>query len=74
MSTSTRNFDDRLGDATRVYLGSAVLAAIAALRGKLPTPEEYFALFRDKILPRADEIHRFLRFDEIRGSGLGYVR
>ena len=74
MSTSTRNFDDRLGDGARVYLGSAVLAAIAAIRGKLPTAEEYFALFKDRIAPRAERIHRFLQFDEMKGSSLGYVR
>lgn len=74
MSTSTRNFDDRMGDGTRVYLGSAVLAAIAAVLGKLPTPEEYFAQFKDKIAPRAEKIHRFLQFDEMKGSSLGYVR
>jgi aconitate hydratase 2/2-methylisocitrate dehydratase len=74
MSTSTRNFDDRMGDGARVYLGSAVLAAISALKGKLPTPEEYFTLFRDKIAPRADKIHRYLQFDEMKGTNLGYVR
>jgi aconitate hydratase 2 / 2-methylisocitrate dehydratase len=74
LSTSTRNFDDRLGDATRVYLGSAVLAALAAVRGKLPTVEEYFAAFKDRIAPQSDKIHRFLRFDEMKGATLGYVR
>jgi aconitate hydratase 2/2-methylisocitrate dehydratase len=74
MSTSTRNFDDRMGDGARVYLGSAVLAAIAAVQGKLPTVEEYFAAFRERIAPRADKIHRFLQFDEMKGSSLGYVR
>jgi aconitate hydratase 2 / 2-methylisocitrate dehydratase len=74
LSTSTRNFDDRLGDATRVYLGSAVLAAMTAVRGKLPSVEEYFAVFKDKIAPRSDKIHRFLQFDEMKGTTLGYVR
>jgi aconitate hydratase 2/2-methylisocitrate dehydratase len=74
MSTSTRNFDDRLGDGTRVYLGSAVLAAIAAVRGELPSVEDYFAVFKDKIAPRSEKIHRFLQFDEMKGSTLGYVR
>jgi aconitate hydratase 2 / 2-methylisocitrate dehydratase len=74
ISTSTRNFDDRMGDGARVYLGSAVLAAIAAVKGKLPTVDEYFAVFKDKIVPRADKIHRFLRFDESKGASLGYVR
>jgi aconitate hydratase 2/2-methylisocitrate dehydratase len=74
MSTSTRNFDDRLGDGTRVYLGSAVLAAIAAVKGELPRPEEYFALFKEKIVPRSESIHRYLQFDEMKGLSLGYVR
>jgi aconitate hydratase 2/2-methylisocitrate dehydratase len=74
LSTSTRNFDDRMGDGARVYLGSAVLAAVAAVKGKLPTVDEYFAVFKEKIAPRADKIHRFLKFDEMRGEGLGYVR
>ena len=74
MSTSTRNFDDRLGDGARVYLGSAVLAAIAAVKGELPRPEEYFALFREKIIPQSETIHRYLQFDEMKGLSLGYVR
>lgn len=74
MSTSTRNFDDRLGAGARVYLGSAVLAAIAAVKGELPRPEEYFALFREKIIPQSETIHRYLQFDEMKGLSLGYVR
>jgi aconitate hydratase 2/2-methylisocitrate dehydratase len=74
ISTSTRNFDDRMGDGARVYLGSAVVAAIAALHGKLPTADEYFAVFKDRIAPRTDRIHRYLQFDEMKGASLGYVR
>jgi aconitate hydratase 2/2-methylisocitrate dehydratase len=74
MSTSTRNFDDRLGDGARVYLGSAVLAAITAVKGAIPGSDEYFAIFRDKIAPQAEKIHQFLQFDEMKGSSLGYVR
>ncbi|MFW2365082.1 MAG: bifunctional aconitate hydratase 2/2-methylisocitrate dehydratase [Desulforhopalus sp.] len=48
ISTSTRNFDNRLGDGTRVYLGSAELTAISALLGKLPTVEEYFTFMTGK--------------------------
>ncbi|NIN91573.1 aconitate hydratase, partial [bacterium] len=65
ISTSTRNFDNRIGDNTRVYLGSAELAAIAALSGKLPKPEEYFSVFKEKILPHEDEIYQYLQFDEM---------
>lgn len=52
MSTSTRNFDNRLGDGARVYLGSTELAAITALLGKLPTTSEYFAFLERKGLLR----------------------
>ena len=48
MSTSTRNFDNRLGDGAKVYLGSTELTAITALRGALPTVEEYFAFLQRK--------------------------
>jgi aconitate hydratase 2/2-methylisocitrate dehydratase len=65
VSTSTRNFDERMGDGARVYLGSAELAAIAALQGALPPPEEYFAVVRERIIPHQEEIYRYLRFDEM---------
>jgi aconitate hydratase 2/2-methylisocitrate dehydratase len=74
MSTSTRNFDNRLGDGARVYLGSAVLAAIIAIKGTIPGPDEYFAIFGDKIAPQAEKIHQYLQFDEMKGSSLGYTR
>lgn len=45
ISTSTRNFDNRLGNNAKVYLGSAELAAMAALLGRLPSKEEYFEIF-----------------------------
>ena len=48
MSTSTRNFDNRLGDGARVYLGSTELTALAALQGRLPTPAEYFQFLERK--------------------------
>jgi len=48
ISTSTRNFDNRLGDGTRVYLASSELTALAALLGKLPTAEEYFDFLEKK--------------------------
>ena len=72
ISTSTRNFDNRIGDRTRVYLGSAELAAAAALHGKLPTPEEYFSVYGDKIRPERDDIYRYLQFDQIPDFALDY--
>jgi aconitate hydratase 2 / 2-methylisocitrate dehydratase len=64
-STSTRNFDDRMGDGARVFLGSAELGAVAANLGRLPTPAEYFAVYAEKIAPKADKIYRYLQFDEL---------
>jgi aconitate hydratase 2/2-methylisocitrate dehydratase len=64
-STSTRNFDDRMGNGAKVYLGSAELGAVAANLGRLPTPAEYFEAYRAKIEPRADKVYRYLQFDEL---------
>lgn len=71
-STSTRNFDDRMGDGARVYLGSAELGAICALKGEIPTPEEYLAIMKEKIFPQADKIYRYLQFDEMKEQPLHY--
>lgn len=65
ISTSTRNFDNRMGDGARVYLGSAELAAITALYGRLPQPEEYLAAFKKKISPHEKMIYDYLQFDKI---------
>jgi aconitate hydratase 2/2-methylisocitrate dehydratase len=64
-STSTRNFDDRMGNGARVYLGSAELGAVAANLGKLPTPAEYFEAYQSKIAPKLDKVYRYLQFDEL---------
>jgi len=72
ISTSTRNFDNRMGDDTRVYLGSAELAAITAMDGKLPTPGEYFSVFQEKIIPNEQEIYRYLQFNEMEELSLEY--
>jgi len=73
ISTSTRNFDDRMGDRARVYLGSAVLAAVSALKGKLPTVEEYMAVMKERVEPANAEIHRYLYFDEMGDFSLHYT-
>ncbi len=62
-STSTRNFDDRMGRGARVFLGSAELAAVVALLGRIPTPEEYLERYRERIEPHRERIYRDLRFD-----------
>ena len=64
MSTSTRNFPNRLGLDTRVYLGSAELAAICALMGKIPTTEEYLAQVA-VVNAKASEIYRYMNFNQI---------
>ena len=64
VSTSTRNFPNRLGQGANVYLSSAELAAVAAVLGKLPTVEEYMA-YAGKIDSMAPEIYRYLNFDKM---------
>tara|TARA_B100000989_G_scaffold221385_1_gene169094 strand:- start:2157 stop:4736 length:2580 start_codon:yes stop_codon:yes gene_type:complete len=64
VSTSTRNFPNRLGDGANVYLASAELAAISSIIGKLPSVEEYLK-FMEEINPLADNIYRYLNFNEI---------
>jgi aconitate hydratase 2/2-methylisocitrate dehydratase len=59
VSTSTRNFPNRMGLDTRVYLASAELAAVSALLGRLPTPAEYFAQV-NAVHQKAGEIYRYL--------------
>ncbi|NUB13687.1 tyrosine-type recombinase/integrase [Azospirillum brasilense] len=65
ISTSTRNFPNRLGIDTRVYLGSAELSAVAALLGKLPTPAEYLEQV-SVINQKAGDIYRYMNFDQIK--------
>lgn len=64
VSTSTRNFPNRLGLDTRVYLSSAELAAVTALMGKLPTPDEYLAQV-SVVNEKAKDIYRYMNFDQI---------
>ncbi|AJD48399.1 bifunctional aconitate hydratase 2/2-methylisocitrate dehydratase [Isoalcanivorax pacificus W11-5] len=64
VSTSTRNFPNRLGQGANVYLASAELAAVAAVIGKLPTVEEYMVYAAD-IDSMSAEIYRYLNFDQI---------
>ncbi|MDT8442687.1 MAG: bifunctional aconitate hydratase 2/2-methylisocitrate dehydratase [Desulfuromonadales bacterium] len=66
-STSTRNFDDRIGNGAKVYLGSAELGAVTTNLGKLPTPAEYLAEYKEKIAPKKDAIYQYLQFDEMDG-------
>ncbi|MGE4279299.1 MAG: bifunctional aconitate hydratase 2/2-methylisocitrate dehydratase [Magnetospirillum sp.] len=64
MSTSTRNFPNRLGIDTRVYLGSAELSAVCALMGKIPTVAEYMEQV-NVVNAKAADIYRYMNFDQI---------
>ena len=65
-STSTRNFDNRMGKDSRVYLGSAELAAVVALLGHLPNRDEYFEVFRKQLSgEKEQDIYRYLNFHEL---------
>ncbi|KUJ84953.1 bifunctional aconitate hydratase 2/2-methylisocitrate dehydratase [Microbulbifer flavimaris] len=64
LSTSTRNFPNRLGDGANVYLTSAELASVGAILGKLPSPEEYQE-YAKNINSMAAEIYRYMNFDQI---------
>ena len=61
-STSTRNFNNRLGDGAQVYLGSAELAAAVALIGRIPTPKEYQDIVTPKLEGKDDAIYQYLNF------------
>ncbi|MEZ5502575.1 MAG: bifunctional aconitate hydratase 2/2-methylisocitrate dehydratase [Halioglobus sp.] len=64
LSTSTRNFPNRLGDGANVYLTSAELASVGAILGRLPSPAEYME-YASNIDSMADDIYRYLNFDQI---------
>ena len=66
-STSTRNFNNRLGNGAQVYLGSAELAAVCAQLGRIPSKDQYLAIAAAKIDPRGAELYRYLNFDQIEG-------
>ncbi|WP_145561436.1 bifunctional aconitate hydratase 2/2-methylisocitrate dehydratase [Yersinia bercovieri] len=64
VSTSTRNFPNRLGTGANVYLASAELAAIASLLGRLPTPDEY-QTYMAQVDKTAEDTYRYLNFDQL---------
>ncbi|MDD2833127.1 MAG: bifunctional aconitate hydratase 2/2-methylisocitrate dehydratase [Methylotenera sp.] len=63
-STSTRNFDNRMGKDARVYLGSAELAAVCAKLGRMPTPAEYLETVGNRLANTA-EIYQYLNFNQM---------
>merc|ERR1719324_580042 len=64
VSTSTRNFPNRLGKGANVYLASAELSAVCSILGKLPTPEEYLS-YCGEIKKDADKIYKYLNFNQV---------
>ena len=64
VSTSTRNFPNRLGQGANVYLSSSELAAVCAALGKIPTMDEYMS-YMGNINTMADSIYRYMNFNEI---------
>merc|ERR1712099_193325 len=64
VSTSTRNFPNRLGQGANVYLASAELAAVTSILGKLPTVEEYMEYMKGNEAT-ADDTYRYLNFDQL---------
>lgn len=64
LSTSTRNFPNRLGDGANVYLASAELSAVGAILGKIPTREEYME-YAQNIDSMAGEVYKYLNFDQM---------
>jgi len=64
VSTSTRNFPNRLGKGANVYLASAELASVCAIVGKLPTPEEYQKYYTELGKDQAN-IYKYLNFDKL---------
>lgn len=70
-STSTRNFDNRLGKNSQVYLGSAEVAAVAALLGRLPTVAEYMEIVPKKITEKNKEgVYKYLNFHQVTSEQL----
>ncbi len=65
VSTSTRNFPNRLGDGANVFLASSELAAVASALGKIPTMDEYMS-YMGKVNTMSENIYRYLNFNEIK--------
>ncbi|MWV62436.1 bifunctional aconitate hydratase 2/2-methylisocitrate dehydratase [Helicobacter saguini] len=69
-STSTRNFDNRMGKGAQVYLGSAELGAVCAKLGRLPSVEEYLQIVPQKLGENTSKVYRYLEFDKIKDFAL----
>lgn len=69
-STSTRNFDNRMGKGAKVYLGSAELGAVCARLGRLPSVQEYMDLVPNKLKGKENNVYTYLSFDKIKDFAL----
>lgn len=69
-STSTRNFDNRMGKGAKVYLGSAELGAVCAKLGRLPSVEEYLQIVPQKLGDNTHKVYKYLEFDKIKDFAL----
>ena len=69
-STSTRNFDNRMGKGAQVYLGSAELGAVCAKLGRLPKLEEYLQIVPQKLGENTNKVYKYLEFDKIKDFAL----
>ncbi|MBF0428236.1 MAG: bifunctional aconitate hydratase 2/2-methylisocitrate dehydratase [Magnetococcales bacterium] len=65
VSTSTRNFNNRIGTGSKVFLSSAEVAACASQLGRLPTVEEYLTIMSERVTPKSDTVYKYLNFHEI---------
>ncbi len=65
-STSTRNFDNRMGMDAKVYLGSAELGAVCSILGRFPTKEEYLQIVPKKLKGKEDKVYKYLNFNLIK--------
>jgi aconitate hydratase 2/2-methylisocitrate dehydratase len=72
-STSTRNFDNRLGKGAQVYLGSAELAADCAILGRIPTKEEYLDIVPQAIAGKEEDVYKYLSFDKVSKETLDHM-
>jgi len=64
-STSTRDFNNRMGKDAQAYLGSAELAAVVSIKGELPTPEEYVKIVAPKLEGKTGDIYKYLNFHQM---------
>lgn len=69
-STSTRNFDNRMGKGAQVYLGSAELGSVCAKLGRLPSLEEYLKIVPQKLSNNTDKVYKYLEFDKVENFSL----